>query len=283
MPTPPSPFQCKAQQQEAALERQFLKGKRDADLGVFCDLFSAKSGVAGQDGGVVTALLLKGLHQELFDVAVVVQKKEGYHAEVMVAENAAEVSAASGTCYLKVGVTQKLRELVAAGKNRVAIVCTPCEAAAARRIQQTLGEKCEITIIGLFCFEAFNREKLKAQLQAQLGVNLDKVEKMQVRSGKFTAQVGDGEVSCKVKDLDCAAEAACGFCEDFVSRLADVSVGSVGSRAGYSTVIVRSEVGERLVAGHGFLVEAADAGEVARLCRFKRGRAERGFSGLNKR
>ncbi len=53
--------------------------------------------------------------------------------------------------------------------------------------------------------------------------------------------------SCRVKDLDAAAEKACGFCDDFTSRFADVSVGSVGSKEGYSTVIVRSEMGEKLV------------------------------------
>ena len=98
-------------------------------------------------------------------------------------------------------------------------------------------------MIGLFCFEAFNSAKLKEELKTRLGIDLDRVEKTQVRQGKFTAIVEDREVSCRVKDLDGASEVACRFCDDFTSRLADVSVGSVGSKPGYSTVIVRSPVG----------------------------------------
>ena len=33
------------------------------DFGVYCDMFSAKSGIEGQDGGVVTALLVKGFRK----------------------------------------------------------------------------------------------------------------------------------------------------------------------------------------------------------------------------
>ena len=50
-------------QDEAKIEQQFLKGTKDEDLGVYCDLFSAKSGIEGQDGGVVTALLVKGFEE----------------------------------------------------------------------------------------------------------------------------------------------------------------------------------------------------------------------------
>ncbi len=267
--------------QEEVFVRQFLKGTKDADLGVFCDLFSAKSCLTGQDGGVVTALLQKGLGEGLFDAAIMVRRMEGYTADVVVAENPHDISASSGTSYLKVNVTAKLRELIARGKKRLAIVCTPCEIHTVRKIQHSLPGDCKITIIGLFCFEAFNRDKLKQQVKERLGVDLDNVKKTKVHNGKFTADFDGGEVSCKVKDLDCAAEKVCTFCDDFVSRLADVSVGSVGSRQGYSTVIVRSDVGKTLVANHDFALEPADKAEVARLCELKRIRAKKSFSCLN--
>jgi coenzyme F420 hydrogenase subunit beta len=208
---------------------------------------------------------------------------KGYTAEAVVAENAEDVLAAKGTQYLRVNVTNKLRELIGEGKKRIAIVCTPCEVAAARRIQQTIGKDCEITIIGLFCFEAFNRERLKEDLKNRLSVDLDKVGKTQIRQGKFTAQIEGREVSCRAKDLDAASEKACRFCDDFVSRLADISVGSVGSKPGCSTVIVRSCVGERLVGNLGAGKQSADKQEIVRIASFKRGRAKKGLSELNKR
>jgi coenzyme F420-reducing hydrogenase beta subunit len=269
-------------QEEAQIERQFLKGEKDEDLGLYCSIFSAKTGFSGQDGGVVTALLAKGFKENLFDAAVVVRRLEGYSAETAVAQNADAVAAASGTKYLRVNVTAKLRELISQGKKRLAIVCTPCEAKAARKIQQNLKTPCQITIIGLFCFEAFNAAKLRGEIQNRLNVNIDDAEKTQVRQGKFLVQSGGKLHSCRVKDLDAAAEKACGYCDDFTSRLADVSVGSVGSREGFSTVIVRSPLGEKLVEKLEAQREAADKSEVMKLAKFKQERSQKAFANQKK-
>lgn len=266
---------------EAKIEQEFLKGTKDPDLGVYCDLFSAKSSIEGQDGGVVTALLVKGFEEGIFDAAIVVRRGIGYSAEAVVATNASEVLAAKGTKYLKVNVTKKLRELISKGKKRIAIVCTPCEVKAARKIQQTLKNDCEVTIIGLFCFEAFNSAKLKEEIKMRLGVDLDKAQKTQIRQGKFTAFVEGKEYSCRVKDLEGATEKACSYCDDFTAQFADISIGSVGSKKGYSTVIVRSKVGEKLLKNIDAAKEAADKEEVARLSKFKRERTKKSLTTLN--
>jgi coenzyme F420-reducing hydrogenase beta subunit len=265
-------------QEEERLEQQFLSGSKDKDLGIYCNLFSAKTGIEGQDGGVVTSLLQKGFCEGLFDAAIVVRRMQGYNAEASIAESPEEVMASKGTTYLKVNVTKKLRELISQGKKRIAIVCTPCEVKAVRKFQQTIGQDCEVIVIGLFCFEAFNSAKLKEELKTCLGIDLDRVEKTQVRQGIFTAKVEDREVSCRVKDLDCASEVACRFCDDFTSRLADVSVGSVGSKPGYSTVITRSPVGEQLLRNNEFTVETADKQEIAKVAQFKRERSKKSFA-----
>ena len=248
------------------------------ELGVYSSMFSAKTDVQVQDGGVVTSLLLKGLCEGLFDAAIVTRRIQGYRAEAVVAQTPKKVLAAAGTMYLKVNVSAKLRELIAQGKRRIAVVCTPCEAAVARKIQQRMGESCEVTVIGLFCFEAFNHDKLKTQLQTQLGINLDYVGKTQVKNGKFIAETGEGQVSCKVKDLHTASEASCSFCADFTSEQADISIGSVGSGEGYSTVIVRTLKGEKLVTVLNAQKTDVNTPEIAKLANFKRSRAQKNLS-----
>ncbi|HSV49969.1 MAG TPA: Coenzyme F420 hydrogenase/dehydrogenase, beta subunit C-terminal domain [Candidatus Acidoferrales bacterium] len=269
----------RAQDQEK-LERQFLTGTKDEDLGIYCDLFSAKSEIVGQDGGVVTSLLVNGFREGLFDVAVVVRRMQGYNAEAVIVENETDVLAAKGTSYLKINVTKTLRELISQGKKHIAIVCTPCEAKAARKIQQTIGKDYAITVIGLFCFEAFNPAKLKEEAKKRFGIDIGKADKTQVRHGKFTAFVEGREVSCKVNDLSGTSEAACRFCDDFTSTLADVSVGSVGSPDGYSTVVVRSPTGARLVKAAGLVKSSVERKEIAKLVKFKRERAKKSFTKL---
>lgn len=258
--------------------------ERDAEreeLGEFTELFSAKSGIDGQDGGVVTALLILGMKKGLFDAAVVVKRKEGYQAEPVATKDLEEVMAARGTKYLRVRTTPKLQELLDQGEKKIAVVCTPCQARAARKIQQTLKRQSpdvEVSIIGLFCFEAFNYVRLKEETERILGVDIDKAEKTEIRKGKFIVHLGGKEYSCKVRDFDQAVEKGCGFCGDFSAQLADISVGSAGSQSGYSTVIVRSEVGKKLLEELDVSKAGADIEEIVKLSKLKRERAQKSSS-----
>ena len=254
------------------------RSNKDDILGVYTEIFSAKTSIEGQDGGVVTAMLVYGLSEDMFDVVVVVQHKKGTGANIIVSKKLDEVHAARGTKYVKMGTASKLKHLVGQGKKRIAVVCTPCQATAARKIEQALKHEepdLKVTVIGLFCFEAFNYEKLKTETRRLLGVDLDEAEKVQVRKGNFIVHSMGKAYSCSIGDLANAIEAGCSVCGDFSARFADISVGSVGSRNGYSTVIVRSEAGSQLLQGLTFDRETVDKEEILRLCRVKKKRAEK--------
>ena len=231
------------------IEQQFLKGTADEDIGVYTEMFSAKSSIDGQDGGVATALLVSGMQNGLFDAAIVVKRTDGYWAEAVIAENVDEIMDAKGTKYLRVPLISKLADLIAKGKRKIAIVGMACEVRAARRIQQVLLREypdLELTIIGLFCYECFDYYKLKEETARLLGVDLDSAEKTQIHKGKYIVQVDGKEHAVNVKELNNAVEERCLDCPDFTAKYADISLGSVGSDEGYSTVIVRSDVGEKL-------------------------------------
>jgi coenzyme F420-reducing hydrogenase beta subunit len=262
-------------------EEMFLKGTRDESLGVHNDIFAAKSSVDGQDGGMATAILLSGMKKGLFDVAIVVQRTEGYKAEAIFADTADEIMKARGTKYTRVKMMSKLGELIEKGKRKIAIVGTPCEVRTARKLQQQLLRDfptLEITMIGLFCFEAFDYEKLKDETKRLLGVDLDKAEKTQIRKGKFIVQVDGTEYSSKVKEFHNAIEKGCTYCNDFAAKLADVSVGSVGSDEEYSTVIVRSDAGRKTLENTDFIKGNVRKEEIMKLADLKRRRAEKSFS-----
>jgi len=263
------------------IEQQFLKGTKDENFGVYNDVFAAKSTVDGQDGGVATVLLISGMQKGLFDAAIVVQRTEGYNSEAIIAENVEDIMKARGTKYLRVKMMSKLGELIDKGKRKIAIVGTACEVRAARKIQQiVLNEfpNVEITIIGLFCFEAFDYEKLKEETQRLLGVDLDKAEKTQIHKGKYIVQVDGKDYSCRVRELNEAVEKGCVYCDDFTANLADISIGSVGSPDGYSTVIVRSDVGKRLLEKLDLAKGDINTEEVTKLSILKKKRAQKNFA-----
>src|SRR3990170_5989087 len=265
------------------IEKQFLTGTKDENLGVYNDIFAAKSTIDGQDGGVATALLISGMQRGLFDAAIVVQRMDGYNAEAVIAENIEEIMKAKGTKYLRIKMMSKLGELIDRGKKKIAIVGTACEVRAARKIQQDLladFPDLDLTILGLFCFEAFDYEKLKAETQRLLGVNLDNSERTQIHKGKYIARIEGKEYSCNVRDLSKAVEKGCVYCDDFTAKLADVSIGSVGSYDGYSTVIVRSDVGNRLLEKLEVVKGNVNKEEIAKLAILKKNRAKKHFAPL---
>lgn len=251
---------------------------QDETLGDYCSVFSAKTPIEGQDGGVVTQLLINGLKEGRFDAVIVVNRTQGYNAQAVATENPEEVLTAKGTKYLKINVLTKLRELVEQGKRKIAITCTPCQAVAARKIMQSLKQQypeLEISIVGLFCFEAFDVAKLREEVKQVLNVDLDKAEWTQIRKGKFYVLIDGQESSCRIRELEEAVDRGCRFCGDFTARFADVSVGSVGSPQGFSTVIVRSVKGKELV--NGLDAERAEVNkeEIVKLSKFKAERAQK--------
>lgn len=263
------------------ISSQFLDGDFDEDIGINSEMKSAKSSISGQDGGVVTALLVSGMEKRLFDSAIVVHRTDGYQAEAFVAQNIADITKAKGTKYLRVKMMSLLTDLIAKGKRKIAIVGTPCEVRAARKIQQKLLETfpdLRLFIIGLFCFESFDYDKLKGETLKLMGIDLDNSEKTHIHKGKFIATSKGKEYSVPVKNLGAAQSPGCNFCDDFTSRYADVSVGSVGSLAGYSTVIVRSETGKKLLENLELEIKEVNKDEISKLCSLKKKRAKKNFA-----
>lgn len=262
-------------------ENKFLQGIKDNQLGVYQEIIAGKSSISGQDGGMATALLISGLRKNLFEAAIVVRRSNGYQAEAVVAETEEDILNAKGTKYSRVKMMSKIGDLIEKGHRKIAFVGTPCEIRCGRKIQQQLLSKypkLEILIIGLFCFEAFDYKKLKDTTKKLFNINLDDVEKTQIHKGKFIMEI-DGKVhSTKIKDFHDAIQGGCAFCNDFAGRIADVSVGSVGSNEGFSTIIIRSNKGKKLVENVDFIKDDVNKEDIIKLVSFKKKRAEKNFA-----
>jgi coenzyme F420-reducing hydrogenase beta subunit len=83
-----------------------------------------------------------------------------------------------------------------------------------------------------------------------------------------------------VRELEKQVRAGCRFCGDLVNRLADISIGSIGSADGYSTVIVRSERGERLLDAVQFDRKEINREEIAKLAAIKKKNADKSLAGI---
>ena len=208
----------------------------------------------GQDGGVVTALLACALDSKLIDAAVVAGRDSVWHPKPTVAVDYEQLVANAGTKYSPTPILLGVRSAVDEfGKGRVAMVGTPCQIKAARRIQTSplgnrrLAEAIDLTI-GLFCMESYGYENLMGAYLASKAVDPSTVTRVGIKKGSFIAWAGENEVlHVPLREIDQFVRQSCRQCDDFTAEYADISVGAIGSKDGYSTVIARTEKGLELL------------------------------------
>ncbi len=269
------------------IEEEHLSGEKDADLGVYSELFAARTKIQGQDGGVVTSLLARCLDEGVIDAAVVVYQRENNGGRATAVDDIEGVIKAKGTKYVRVSALAPLIDALRGGKRRVAVVGTPCQIRVIRKLEQLDYFKdefpdAEIFLVGLFCFESFDYRRLRAHAKELLGIDVDDADKIQIAKGRYIATLDGMEYSCSVRELENDIREGCRFCGDLVSRLADISIGSVGSAEGYSSVIVRSEKGKKLLDGLSFCREKAVREDIVKLARMKRRNADRNLERIRK-
>jgi len=234
---------------------------KDEPIGFFKAIYSARSKLEevlrfAQDGGIATTLLMYALDKGIIDSAVVSEvRRDIWRPWPSIATEAKEVIKAAGTKYtpspVLVGLRYAVEDYV---KNKVGVVGTPCEVQTVRKMQHTykacykLGSKVEF-VVGLFCMESFWYKNLM-DFVASKGVEPKDVRKFDISKGKFIAYVEDKEVmNVPLEEIKACARGPCHICLDFTSEHSDISVGAVGSPKGWSTVIVRTEVGEEIFKG----------------------------------
>lgn len=220
-------------------------------LGEYTEIVAAKSSrFGGQDGGMVTEIFATALDSKIIDTAVVVGRDNKWKPQTKVARNAKalEDDKVKGTKYSFAGAIPDLRDALKAAK-KPGVVGTPCMTSGHRNLQKNvkLFSKIEL-VISTFCMENFYYHKLAKFLKGKEIDDLSKVTKMDITKGKFIATLDDGsEVKFPIKEMDDIVPSGCMVCQDFTGVESDISVGSVGSDDGYSTVIVRTEKGKEVM------------------------------------
>jgi len=132
-------------------------------------------------------------------------------------------------------------------KSRYAMAGTPCQITAAA-LMENYTEEFPVEIkIGLFCMENFSYTYL-SQLAMEEGVDLADVSECRIEKGKLWFRLNDGStVAVPLERARSAMRKSCAVCMDFASEQSDISVGSVGSPEGWSTIIIRTDKGLELV------------------------------------
>jgi coenzyme F420 hydrogenase subunit beta len=211
---------------------------------------------SAQDGGVVSAILLAALEAGAIDGALVAREDPDHPWKGVphLATTASEIRDAAGSFYNQTMALGAV-DLAAAGlapDARIAVVGTPCEIQGIRALQArqwrrgSSGIDAIVLSIALLCTKSFDYTGLMLrELRDARGLELREIGKVDVVHGRLVVEdlAGAVIVDEPIKQFHGAALKGCDECADFLGRGADISVGSVGSGVGYSSVLVRTPAG----------------------------------------
>ena len=228
------------------------------EIGTAREIFLARSTDAkvqekGQDGGVVTALLLLALSEGIIDGAVETRMDEDKIPHGFIARNRQEVLECAGVSYEPSPVLEVLNSLPQENGEKLAVVGIPCQLASVAKMK-TLPPKNRMNIdnvklvLGLFCGWSL-ADGFHELLQENH--DLSKVVKFDIPhhpGHTFDMYSKSGKESIEIEDLRDYINEACGYCWDMTAEFADISVGSGRAKfKGWNTVVVRSKAGAELM------------------------------------
>ena len=207
---------------------------------------------AGQDGGVVSALLCWGLESGGIDGAVTAARhgQRPWEGTPVVAVDRDQVLAAAGSRYTYCPTPLALTDAVARGLGRIALVGTSCQASVpavmgARRLNKW--RRRIAWTFGLLCSKTFDYDSLmEGRIRQGLGVRWEELARMDIK-GRMIVERADGQVTTfPLKEAHAWTRDGCKLCPDFAAQHADISFGGLGQTDRTTLVIVRTELGERL-------------------------------------
>lgn len=246
------------QAESDADEALFGRGRRDDEpAGVMRDIVLARASdpaarARGQDGGVVTGLLLWGLRTGRIDGSVTSGRDGpgGWQPRPIVARNPEELLDAAGSRYTYCPTPLALTEAVEAGLQRIALVGTSCQVSVPgvmaahhlfkwrRRVAWTLG---------LFCSKTFTYERLmEGRIRTELGIPYDAITRIDIK-GRIIVERADGSIeTVPLDEAEPWTREGCLSCQDFAAQHADISFGGLGQSERWTVTVIRTATGERL-------------------------------------
>ncbi len=207
----------------------------------------------GQDGGLVSAMLVWLLDHDYIDAALVsfLDGAAGdWRARPGVAATTEEVLASAGSRYTYSANTLALRDAREAGHERLALVGMSCQSSALpvmwhRKVGKTA--KPFLFNIGLLCSKTFEDAMFDELFETKYGLAKQDMVKMNIK-GVFQIWMRDGayhEIS--LKECHAWTREGCELCPDFAAEHADVSTGGIGKDNDWTLTVVRSDLGREVI------------------------------------
>ncbi len=209
----------------------------------------------GQDGGLVTAILLWAMERGVIDAALV-SHLEGdgtsWKAVPGVARTREEILAASGSRYTYSSNPLAYPAAVDGGAEKLALVGMGCQSSMPAVISARKGGKVARKFalnIGLLCSKTFDDAIFDELFLAKYGLRREEMVKMNIK-GVFQIWMRNGDYhEINLKECHAWTREGCKSCPDFAAEHADISTGGIGAFNDWTLTLVRTDAGREVIEG----------------------------------
>ena len=230
----------------------------DEVAGIYSDILLTRASdehvnETGQDGGLVSAILIWAMQHDYIDAALVSYlegDKSSWKAVPGVAATPEQVLESAGSRYTYSANTLAIDEALEAGHKKLALVGMSCQSSVPPVMWSRKAGKISKPIVfnlGLLCSKTFDDAIFEELFWAKYGLAREHMVKMNIK-GVFQIWMDDGAYhEINLKECHAWTRDGCTHCPDFAAEHADISCGGIGENANWTLTVVRTELGREII------------------------------------
>ena len=215
------------------------------------DAYQARSRIedvlaVAQDGGVVSTLAIVALQEKLVDAVILAGTGEKWSPQPTIARSPEDVLRCAKSKYFYIPSLVGLKEIDKFDK--VMVVGLPCQLRALWKMMSLDSEIAKRIAyrIGLFCGHNVSYTAMIEKLLPKVGIDIDGLAKMNIKGKVLFYDKNGNSYELPLSEFEELSRPSCQQCPEFISRYADINVGSIGSPDGWNTVLIMSKAGDDL-------------------------------------
>ena len=230
----------------------------DEMAGIYSDIMLTRASddfihEIGQDGGLVSALLIWAMREGYIDAALVSYLEgdgSSWKAIPGVAKDEEDIKRGAGSRYTYSANTLALPEALDAGLSKLALIGMSCQSSVPPVMWHRKVGKISKPIvfnIGLLCSKTFDDAIFEELFEAKYGLKKQDMKKMNIK-GVFQIWMNDGSYhEVPLKECHAWTREGCNHCPDFAAEHADISTGGIGKYNDWTLTIVRTDLGREII------------------------------------